>query len=293
MASGKTNTQQTPFSTFSIFSSETLTDLQIKEFQDIIYRYYKKHKRPFPWRTTTDPYEILVSELMLQQTQTTRVEQKYTKFLTYFPDFSTLATSSFQEVLTHWQGLGYNRRAKALKTIAEIVNEKFHGKLPETEEELQQLPGIGPYTASAILTFAYNKPTIFIETNIRTVFLYFFFQNNTKVSDQEIRVLVKKTLDYEKPREWYYALMDYGVMLKKHHAFINKKSAHYLKQSRFEGSSRQIRGQILRHLLQNPQKFSELQYKLGISNQQLEIILSQLIKENLVRKHDNCYIIAE
>jgi A/G-specific adenine glycosylase len=148
--------------------------------------------------------------------------------------------------------MGYNRRAIALKKIAETVISDFRGRLPSSEDELMKLPGIGKYTAPAILAFAFNKPTVFIETNIRRVFIHFFFQGRTQVKDSEILPLAEKTLDRSNPREWYYALMDFGVMLRGGSENPNKRSAHYRKQSPFQGSNRQLRGRILRLLLNKP-----------------------------------------
>ncbi|MFX1337395.1 MAG: hypothetical protein ACFFDK_02155 [Promethearchaeota archaeon] len=152
---------------------------------------------------------------MLQQTQTRRVSEKFLNFVRKFPNFKALSESSLEEVLKAWQGLGYNRRAIALKKIAETVITEYEGILPDSIEILKSFPQIGHNTASSIAAFAFNKPSIFIETNIRRVYIYFFFPQKQKVDDKNILPIVKKTIDNENPREWYYALMDYGVMLKK------------------------------------------------------------------------------
>lgn len=201
---------------------------------------------------TTDPYRILVSEIMLQQTQVERVSVKYKEFIKRFPSFKSLEGSTLRDILQVWQGMGYNRRAVALKKIAKTVISDFRGRIPSSEDELIKLPGIGKYTASAILAFAFNKPTAFVETNIRRVFIHFFFQRRALVRDSEILPLIEKTLDRSNPREWYYALMDFGVMLKRKTENPNKRSAHYRKQSPFQGSNRQVRGMILRLLLRKP-----------------------------------------
>ena len=179
-------------------------------FKDIVHSYYQKHARKFPWRETRSPYGILVSEFMLQQTQVERVLGKYPLFIASFPDFQTISCASLKDVLLHWQGLGYNRRAVNLWKTAQAVVEGFHGDLPETREELIRMPGIGRATAGAILAFAFNRPVVFIETNIRRAFIHHFFQDRKDVRDSEILPLVEATLDYENPRQWYYALMDYG-----------------------------------------------------------------------------------
>ena len=221
----------------------------ILSFKDTIYAYYRQHARRFPWRETKDPYRILVSEIMLQQTQTERVAGKYEEFIVRFPDFAALARSDLHPVLEVWQGLGYNRRAVALKETAVRVVREHNSRLPEDLNELMKLPGIGRSTAGATLAFAYGISVAFIETNIRRVFLHFFFPERDSVKDGEILPLVEQTLDRENPRQWYYALMDYGVMLKARVPNPNRKSAHYSRQAPFEGSNRQIRGQILKHLI--------------------------------------------
>jgi A/G-specific adenine glycosylase len=219
-------------------------------FTDVIWSYYREHKRIFPWRHVTDPYVVVVSEIMLQQTQTVRVMQKYAPFVAQFPNFKTLADAPLAHVLSAWQGLGYNRRAIALHKIAQKVVHEYDGKLPCEQALLQTFPHIGPNTAGSISAFAFNKPTIFIETNIRSVFIHFFFKQSTTIHDKNILVLVEQTVDAHNPREWYYALMDYGVMLKKKVTNPNRNSAHYTIQSKFEGSHRQIRGMILKVLTQ-------------------------------------------
>ncbi len=269
-------------------NSQYLTPPTIQSFQSIIYQYYQNHGRKFPWRRTNDPYHILISEIMLQQTQTDRAIGKYLQFIKVFPDFQTLAEAPLRNILKQWQGLGYNRRAVSLKQLSEIVSNNYHGILPKDINDLKNLSGIGPYTAAAICAFAFNQPVVFIETNIRTVMLYFFFQGKSKVKDQEILIIIKKTLDLSNPREWYYALMDYGSMLKKKFKYINKQSAHYQKQSPFQGSNRQIRGKIIKTLLIHTELSpSELSKIIKIESTKLEKIISQLEKEKLINIKNN------
>lgn len=236
-----------------------------------IYSYYKKHRRSFPWRERISPYRVLVSEIMLQQTQAPRVVEKYNSFIKRFPTLKKLNAASTKDVLSAWQGLGYNRRALYLKNITHI---------PKTFEELVKLKGIGKNTAGSILAFAYNIPHPFIETNIRSVFIHFFFKNKDQVHDREIMELIEKTLDHKNPREWYYALMDYGAMLKK---TINpsQKSMHYKKQSAFYGSHRQKRGEVLRILLNKPDKLLDHRD-----------IATELEKEGFIKKINEVYYIA-
>ncbi|MCX7918607.1 MAG: A/G-specific adenine glycosylase [bacterium] len=260
-----------------------LSKPKIKEFHKIIYQYYHKNKRFFPWRDTQNPYHIFISEIMLQQTQSERVVDKYRLFLKTFPTVQSLAKSSLNKVLKLWQGLGYNRRAIALHRSAKILVEKYQGNLPETVGELIELPGVGQYTAAAVCAFAYNQPTIFIETNIRRVYIHFFFQKKRRVKDKDILPLVELTVDRTNPREWYYALMDYGAMLRKQVPNPNRRSAHYTKQSRFEGSNRQIRGLILQTLLKNPNLTeSELVRKLQLEKEKIKYNLIRLKQEGFL-----------
>jgi len=257
--------------------------MDITSFVATITSYYQEHKRSFPWRSTHDPYCIMVSEIMLQQTQTFRVEPKYEAFIATLPTFKALADAPFAQVLQLWKGLGYNRRALALQQCAKKVVEEFGGALPDEPAILQTFPAIGYATSCSITAFAFNKPTIFIETNIRSVFIHFFFPDREDVTDKEIMPLVEATVDQRNPREWYYALMDYGVMLKKEHKAINKRSKHYTRQSRFEGSDRQVRGKILECLLQYGRITNgELQDILAVHETRLIPIIETLKKDKLI-----------
>lgn len=253
------------------------------QFQKTIRDHYAKNKRPMPWRRTRDPYRILISEIMLQQTQVARVVGFYEKFIKEFPDIKTLAQAKTANVLRAWQGLGYNRRALALQKLAKEVMEEHDGKLPRSREALESLPGIGPYTAGAIRAFAFNEPEVFIETNIRRVFIHFFFplgstskKGDKKVTDAELRRYIERTLDRKNPREWYWALMDYGAILAKTPENPNRRSAHYMRQSKFAGSDREIRGKILREVLAKK--------KIPIAGLNKKI-LDQLIREGFLVKN--------
>jgi len=277
----------------NLFQQKGLTPYAVRIFREIIYDYYRSHGRTLPWRNTKNPYHILVSEIMLQQTQVERVIQKYDHFIKTFPDFASLAGAPLRRVLEAWQGLGYNRRAKALKEIAQAVMTIFGGRLPSSGDDLQTFPGIGKATASSIAAFAFDQPSIFIETNIRRVFIHFFFHNKDDIKDSEILPLVERTLDKTDPREWYYALMDYGVMLKKELPNPNRRSAHYKRQPPFEGSDRQIRGKILRALVENSSlSKSELNRKIDTSPERSGRILAVLKKEGFVKKTGRRYRLA-
>ncbi len=263
-----------------------------KKFQEIIWDYYKKEGRVLPWRQTRNAYYILVSEVMLQQTQVDRVIPKYKAFLATFPTVNTLAKASQIEILRLWQGLGYNRRALALRRLAEEVVAQYGGRLPRSIEKLEKLSGIGPYTAGAVAVFSWNKSHPLIETNIRNVYTHFFFEGMGQIEDREILVLVEKTLPLENPREWYYALMDYGAMLKKTHRDLNSKSKHYARQSKFEGSNRQIRGGILKMLLAGEATQSVLCSVLDIEEERGKRILAGLETEGFLKRNENVYFLS-
>ena len=264
---------------------------KIQQFQQKIYEYYAKNKREFSWRNDITPYRIFISEVMLQQTQTSRVIFKFQQWIEKFPNFKTLAQASNHEVLATWQGLGYNSRGLRLARAAQIIIDQFDGELPQSLEELQSLPGIGPNTAGSIAAFAFNKPVTFIETNIRTVFLHEFFSDKTLVCDKEILKLVEQTVDKHNPRDWYYALMDYGVYLKKELKINNKKSKQYARQSKFIGSRRQVRGAIIR-ILSKMKKLPEedllflLEQELPDNKHSFDTVLQELIQEKLVFHND-------
>jgi A/G-specific adenine glycosylase len=270
-----------------------LTSRATAKFRKTIYQHFREYGRRLPWRETNDPYDILISEIMLQQTQVERVLQKYQGFLDRFPDFGALAEAPFPEILAAWQGLGYNRRALALKRLAQRVAAEFGGRLPASQEILGTLPGIGPATAGALAAFAFNQPAVFIETNIRRVFLHFFFPAQAGITDREILPLVENTLDKDQSRVWYYALMDYGVMLKKIAPNPNRRSAHYARQAAFANSDRQVRGLILRILLKHPSlNLQELAHKAGQSRERTGVIVAQLEQEGFLAKKGEVLVIS-
>lgn len=224
----------------------------VSYFQTLIWRYYRAHGRhDLPWRKIKDLYRILVSEVMLQQTQVDRVIPLYRNFIKQFPTAKKLATAPLSEVLKSWQGLGYNRRAKMLREAAQclVSTPSFVSRFDLDISELEKLPGVGPYTARAVAAFAYNQDVVVIETNIRTAVIHHFFQKKKKVSDAEIEKVLRQVLPKGRAREWYSALMDYGAYLKRSGISHNEKSERYTKQSKFKGSLREVRGAILRVLV--------------------------------------------
>ncbi|MEN9626710.1 MAG: hypothetical protein RL557_1038 [archaeon] len=263
----------------------------LQAFKNIIWDFYKKNGRhEMLWRKTTDPYYILISEIMLQQTQVDRVTEKYQEFITTFPTIKHLVEAPLSQVLAVWSGLGYNRRAKFLKQAAEKIINEHNETFPQTIEELTQLPGIGHATAAAILTYAYNKAIPYIETNIRTVFIFHFFPKAKDIHDEKIKTFIIETLDKENPREWHWALMDYGTHLKKLHGNFSKKSKHYTKQSKFEGSRRQKRSLIIKKLIEHKKlRKEELSKETNIPDKLLPELLTELQKEGMIIKNKNNY----
>jgi A/G-specific adenine glycosylase len=265
----------------------------VSAFRSMVYAYYRDNPRPMVWRETDDPYCILVSEIMLQQTQVERVRVKYNEFLTAYPTVHELAAAPLSDVLRVWQGLGYNRRAMYLKRCSEEIVNQFAGKFPCTIDRLQSLPGIGPYTARAVAAFAFGEAEPMIETNIRTLFIHFFFHSREKVSDSEIMPLVAATLDRENPRHWYYALMDYGVMLKHTYPNPGRRSRHHTQQSRFEGSNRQLRSRMLREIMVTPGITSgKLLTMLAADQEAVERNLEALQREGFLVKQGCGYRVA-
>lgn len=254
----------------------------IDTFQRQILAYYAQNGCMFPWRETKDPYSILVSEFMLQQTQTVRITNRFPLFIKRFPTISVLAGALFPEVLSSWQGIGYNRRARYLYDTANTITRDYQGEIPKDVAILDSLPGIGSYTASAICAFAFNMPVVLIETNIRAVFIHLFFKDSPTVSDVEILPIVESTLYREDPRTWYYALMDYGSMLKRKNPNPNRRSKHYTRQPKFEGSRRQKRGAILRLLLTKESTAKDVAKSLNIPLVETMAILESMANDFLV-----------
>jgi A/G-specific adenine glycosylase len=277
--------KSTPPSPRQVKRRKRLTPVRVRAFKKKIYDHYCAQGRDLPWRKTRNPYHILVSEIMLQQTQVERVLEKYTQFLAAFPTFPSLALAPLRTLLAVWQGMGYNRRALALKALAQKVVNEHRGKLPCDPEQLLALPGIGKYTAGAVLAFAFNKPVVFMDTNIRRVFIHEFFHGRENVRDEDILPLVQQTLDASDSRKWFNALMDYGAMLKKEHGNPNRRSAHYTRQTPFEKSNRQVRGMILKALVKEaPLTAARIVKKTGMDTERVKKNLVQLEREGFIKK---------
>jgi len=280
----------------SIKAVPRVSPKKIAAFREAVWDYYKAHGRQdLPWRKTSDPYRILVSEVMLQQTQVSRVIEKYKEFLIRFPNARRLAEAPLSDVLRAWSGLGYNRRAKYLKAAAEVIVRGYGGRVPKASIVLRTIPGIGPYTASAVRVFAFNEPDVLIETNVRAAFIHYFFGDTSilsgrpklmGVTDKQLLPFIENAAECQDPRTWQWALMDYGVYIKKLHGNPARRSAHYTRQSKFEGSLRQVRGEILRQLMKGNNGLKGMLPRPGLGNERekWEKALAGLAKDGLIRK---------
>ena len=295
--------------------STLIEQKRLREFCALVLRHYRRAGRhALPWRHTRDPYHILISEVMLQQTQVSRVMPKYHTFIRRFPNFRALASAPLRDMLAVWSGLGYNRRALYLKRIAETVMKDYSGKLPHDPMVLQRLPGIGANTAGSITAFAFNAPATFIETNIRRAFIHHFFTDRhshflkkvrmsegtrtahtgRKVADADVLPLVKRSCVGQEPRIWYAALMDYGAYLGEvlpKAVNPNRQSTYYAQQTKFEGSERQVRGKILKLLLAH-HRTTTARIRSAIRDERVMRILRELTKEGMLTRRDGQYRIA-
>jgi A/G-specific adenine glycosylase len=257
---------------------------KIKLFQKKILAWYAYHKRVLPWRKKRDPYSIFISEIMSQQTQLIRVIPKFELWMQRFPNIQSLAEASVADVLKYWSGLGYNRRALNLKKAAEIIIKNFNGKFPNTEKELLQLPGIGKYTARALLCFAFNQQVAVVDTNIRKIIItQFSFDGNEK----ELYKVAEQLLPKGKAYEWNQALMDYAA------AVLKKEKILIPRQSKFIGSHRYYRGQVLKYLvehrkieLRNLGAIIKKDYS-ALDEIWLQKLVQELIREGFIVKKGN------
>lgn len=258
------------------------TSSDLRRFRAAVWKHYRAHGRhALPWRESRDPYRVLVSEVMLQQTQVERVIPYYLAWLEEFPDAASLARAPLSKALRMWQGLGYNRRAKSLHAAAKEAAKR--GAFPASPEDLESLPGVGPYTARAVAAFAYNQDVAFVETNIRTAVMHHFFPGSSAVSDKEILAVLEKALPKGKSREWHSALMDYGASLKRSGIRLNARARGYKKQKAFAGSDREARGAILKALVRGPKPASLLVDLFGSRRRgQMRSQLAALTKEGMI-----------
>lgn len=262
--------------------------------------WYHRHAPRLPWRETANPYHIFISEVMLQQTQISRVLIKYPEFIKTFPTIQSLARAPLSCILSAWHGMGYNRRGLYLQQSAQIILREHKGNIPKDISALDMLPGIGSYSAGAIACFAYGICEPFIETNIRRVIIHEFFPRKKKVPDAEILQTLRDTQPLRKQREWYWALMDYGREGLKNVPNANRRSIHYVKQSKFEGSPRYVRAKIISYLLENKKataeelhaSLKENAHLSHLSESTMKNALTALEKEKLVTKSGVFFLIV-
>lgn len=244
---------------------------QLEAFREKVLERGAELYRELPWRRSRDPYEVWISEVMLQQTQVSRVDGRWQQWLRRFPTVDALATAEAADVLDEWQGLGYNRRALSVWRAAQAVH-AAGGQLPHEVDQLVALPGIGPATAAGIRAFALDLPGVYLETNVRTVFLHELYPEAQGVADRELIPLVATCCPpdasnpADDPRTWYFALLDYGAWLKREVPNPSRRSSGHVRQSRFEGSHRQRRAMVVRVLLAHREQ--------GVSIQQVADELS-------------------
>ncbi|MDO4538280.1 MAG: adenine glycosylase [Coriobacteriales bacterium] len=260
--------------------------------------------RDLPWRRTSDPYAIWISEVMLQQTQVSRVDGRWQSWLKRFPTVEALAAAPQRDVLEEWQGMGYNRRALALLRAANSIRDAGAG-FPQEEKELTALPGIGPATAAGIRAFAFNLPGVYLETNVRTVFLHELFPQDTGVPDRVLVPLVRSTCSQDDPRGWYYALLDYGAWLKRSLPNPSRRSRSHVRQSAFEGSHRQKRAELVRILLSTGGRVVSLEEasraldsvelaakRKAVEEEELLLLLSELTREGFCSQTPEGWVIG-
>lgn len=277
---------------------------RLGEFTETVWSRGRELYRDLPWRNTFDPYAILLSEIMLQQTQVARVLGRWEQWLEAFPTVADLAMAPLPPVLELWQGMGYNRRALNLKRCAEEVVATYGGEIPHDKKALLALPGIGPSTSAGVRIFAFQQPDMYLETNVRAVFIHEFFSEHETVSDKELVPLVEATCpDGRRVRDWYYALLDYGAYLKKTTVNPTRKSRQYTRQSKFEGSHRQKRAYLLRCVIDGALTSQELAESLARSElgagreapspEETQAILRELEREGFIARQGDTWLCAE
>ena len=277
---------------------------RLEEFSATVWERGRELYRDLPWRDTHDPYAILLSEVMLQQTQVSRVMGRWEQWLETFPTIADLASAPLPPVLELWQGMGYNRRALNLKRCAEEVVAMHDGVVPSDKKALLALPGIGPSTSAGVRIFAFRQPDMYLETNVRAVFIHELFPGRESVADKELVSLVEATCPQDaRVRAWYYALLDYGAYLKKTMPNPTRRSKHYTRQSKFEGSHRQKRAYLLRRVIDDALSTEDLARDLAPSErasgrqepsvEEVRAILDELEREGFVMRRGDAWLCAE
>lgn len=279
--------------------------MNLEEFKCNVAAKGRELYRDLPWRSTRDPYAVWVSEVMLQQTQVSRVDGRWQRWLERFPDAWALADAPLADVLSEWQGMGYNSRAKRLQVCAQQVCGKHGGTLPSDYQLLVSLPGIGPATAAGIRAFAFDQPGVYLETNVRTVLIHELFPEREQVDDKELVPLLEELCPAAScgVRDWYYALLDYGAHLKKTLPNPGRRSKQHARQSKFEGSHRQKRAFVLRCVLDGGKSTRQLAALLDaqeafagrepVPQEELHGILRELSGEQLICERNGVWTVAD
>jgi A/G-specific adenine glycosylase len=255
----------------------------VRALQARLLDWYAENRRDLPWRRTADPYAILVSEVMLQQTQVPRVTPRFTEWLEAWPDLESLAAAPLVDVLRRWQGLGYNNRARRLQACAQAAvaaaAEGRPAELPLTPEALRALPGIGPYTARAVLIFAHNADLAAVDANVRRVLTH-ELRLPRGLGERDLQAVADAALPPGRSRDWHNALMDYGsLVLTARSTGIASRS----RQAAFEGSRRQKRARLLRRLLDHgAQSLGELATSTRLPPEETADLLRRLGRDGLV-----------
>lgn len=268
---------------------EGVSEELVQGFQERVLGFYRQHRRSLPWRETTDPYRILVSEVMLQQTQVARVVSYYVRWVQAWPAVGALAAASREAVLRAWMGLGYNSRGVNLHRAAGVIVERFDGDVLEAMRNYHAVPGVGRYTASAVRIFAANEDLVTVDTNIRRI-LVAEFEVPESASDHELWDLASRCLPRGRSREWHNALMDYGALVV---TARRTGIAPRTRQSRFKGSDRQMRAQLLRLLLQSPASAVVLAEKAGTPVRRAQEILKKMADEGIIECRRGVYRVNE
>ncbi len=261
-----------------------LNSQHIELFRQKIFDFYQLNRRSFPWRETTDRYAVMVSEIMLQQTQAERVAGKFTAWMHRFPDTEALASASLRDVLLLWSGLGYNSRGQRLQSCAKVIMERFNGVVPAAPQLLKSLPGIGDYTCRSIPVFADNLDAAAVDTNIRRIIIH-EFALPVDISKPQMQSVAELLLPEGRSREWHNALMDYGSL------FLTSRNTGIrplTRQSKFQGSKRWYRGRLIKELIHAEGMFlEEIEEKYADCPWNLQDIVSDLISEGLVERHES------
>ena len=269
-----------------------------------LLEWFYKNQRILPFRTDPSPYHVWLSEIMLQQTRVSAALPYYERFLAALPDIPALAGCEEEKLHKLWEGLGYYSRVRNLQKAAKIVCAQYGGQLPADYNALLALPGIGPSTSAGVRIFAFRQPDMYLETNVRAVFIHELFPGRESVADKELVSLVEATCPQDaRVRAWYYALLDYGAYLKKTMPNPTRRSKHYTRQSKFEGSHRQKRAYLLRRVIDDALSTEDLARDLAQSErasgrqepsvEEVRAILDELEREGFVMRRGDAWLCAE